>query len=66
MPTDTELREMWPDIPWLLPVEIRAFGWSQPRYACRLCIAVYGLRGTDFNGLYPTEEDALKHIRQFH
>jgi hypothetical protein len=62
--TDAELREKYPDVPWLLPVMIQVEG--KKAFACRLCIGEYGFAARDFDKLYQTEAEAQQHIAQFH
>jgi len=62
--TDAELREKYPDVPWLLPVTIIVEG--QSRFACRLCIGCYGFAAQDFDKLYRTEVEHKEHMAQFH
>ena len=58
-----ELR--WPELPWREPVRVtRTDGVS--RWACRLCIASYGLRGADVDRLHESRELVLEHLEQFH
>jgi len=60
-----ELERRWPTIRWRLPITVtRTEGVT--RYACRACIASYGLRGADVHQLYETPELVLEHIEAFH
>jgi hypothetical protein len=55
----------WPAIPWREPIRVtRTDGVS--RWACRICIAAYGLRGADVGRLFESPELVLEHLEQFH
>jgi hypothetical protein len=62
--TDGELIAQYPDVPWRLPIGIKI--GTDVRLACRLCIARFGMSGTDFERLYATEDEHRQHMTQFH
>lgn len=57
--------ERVPGIPWRepLPVTVPGVGVG---FACRLCIAAYGLRGRDVVRLPQTREEFDAHLAEFH
>lgn len=54
--TEQMLLDRWPMIPWLEPISVNG------RYACRLCIAQYGLKAADIGSLPTTPDDVLAHL----
>lgn len=64
-----ELRERFPEILWDQPVPVSVVGASIYRHACRYCIAMYGLVGTEVTKsayVFHTREEALEHIGKIH
>lgn len=64
--TDAELRRAFPWIAWAEPIKIEQPGLTEPRYACRYCIAQWGLKGMGVPTL-PTDPDEITtHIGLVH
>lgn len=60
------LSTRYPWIPWIEPVRVKLIEGGAERFACRVCIANYGLRGMDVPSL-PTNEEAFRaHMREEH
>lgn len=57
--------DMWPSIPWHTPVKVSTtdghWGW-----ACRICIALHGLKGSDVRCLTQDPDDVVRHIAEEH
>lgn len=56
--------ERIPGIRWREPIMVAtptASGW-----ACRLCIAAYGLRAQDVGRLFATPDEHAAHLAEFH
>lgn len=64
--SEAELRQRFPWINWSTPVAIVSSETGERRFACRYCISQYGLKGSDQEGLWETEDEVLDHISQFH
>lgn len=65
--TEPELRARFPFVTWGVPVPVlNPHDLADRRFACRYCIAMYGLRGADYERLWGTPQEVLDHIRQFH
>lgn len=56
-----ELEQSFPQIPWRKPIQI-----NERFYACRVCIAQKGLRGSDVPKLPNDPETVCKHISEAH
>lgn len=53
-------------IPWHEPIAVRLFEDPVTHYACRLCIAERGLKGSDIPGL-PTDKAVVReHLALVH
>ena len=75
--TDAELRERYPEIPWQVPVpvtitlsmdDLSGMGTIE-RYACRYCIALFGLRAEKISTTsyaFLTRGEALRHVEAVH
>ena len=63
LPLDLEKR--FPDIPWREPLPIKVIGGKQ-KFACRLCIGQFGIKGTDIGALPTTHEAVLEHLEEIH
>lgn len=64
--TEAELEATFPEIEWHEPIEVGVVGYAHTRFACRYCIALYGLRARDHERLFDTFEAARDHIRSAH
>lgn len=54
----------FPLIPWTEPI---AMSLPEVRgYACRICLALYGLKGTDSARVLPSEDAVRAHITATH
>lgn len=63
--TVDDLIARYPDIPWRKPVPVvRTDGAAG--YACRICIALVGLRAADIDTLPQSPEAVDAHIRTAH
>lgn len=60
-----ELEERFPDKPWREPVKMTS-GAVGTRYACRICIAMYGIKAPLIAELPETPEVVLEHIQEEH
>jgi len=61
-----ELRQRFPRILWTTPVHINLVDGSASGFACRICIAKYGLHADEVKDLWATEAAALAHIQTAH
>lgn len=65
MSSAAELERRWPDWPWREPLHVSrpdgAEGW-----ACRICVALHGLRGRDVGKLPSSPAAVLEHIDREH
>lgn len=67
MMTVAQLIELWPDIPWRKPQEVRMEGAEHDvHYSCRICLAQQGLRGSDIVLLPKTLEEFELHMKTEH
>jgi hypothetical protein len=57
---DSTLLARWPSIPWHEPIAVNG------RFACRICIARNGLKGTEIGKLPLTAEEIIDHIAVEH
>lgn len=55
-----------PWIDWREPVEVRLMGDDTAHYACRVCIAVVGMRGSDIPRLPTDPEEVRRHMARAH
>lgn len=63
--TEQELTMRFPDINWLSPLRVTVPGVGEG-FACRFCVANYGLAGRDAAGLPQTIEEFDEHMAMFH
>lgn len=59
--TDQMLVERWPAIPWTEPLKVNGV-----HFACRLCIARYGLKGHSVIDLPTDATEVREHILACH
>lgn len=64
-PREKRLESDYPGIEWREPIPVRHPGGEQ-RYACRICIAQNGLKGSEVYKLWKTPELAREHIKEAH
>ena len=64
--TDAELREEFPWVPWDAPIKVEQPGLDRPRFACRYCIALKGLKGVDVRSLPTDPAEVIPHIAEAH
>jgi hypothetical protein len=56
----------YPFIQWREPLAVRLLGDATEHYACRICIAIKGLKGADIGAL-PTDPNVVReHLRAEH
>jgi hypothetical protein len=63
--TDADYEESFPWIKWREPVHVLVPGVGSG-WACRLCIAKYGLEGRNADALWRTPADVEVHLAEFH
>lgn len=60
-----QLEEQWPTIKWREPLRVTAVNVSG--YACRVCIAREGLKGSELHErLFATAEECSRHLWREH
>lgn len=64
--TDQELALRFPAIAWREPIRVGIIGYMREKWACRFCIAHFGLRAREHERLWDTREDAATHIAAAH
>jgi hypothetical protein len=62
--TDKQLEEQFPEIPWRQPLYVEMPDGDG--LACRFCVGLYGLKGSDVDRLYKTRLGWLEHMVSFH
>lgn len=62
--TEAELEQTFPEIPWREPLPVTTPGASG--LACRFCIALYGLKGSNVGRLPQTAEEFAEHMEALH
>jgi hypothetical protein len=62
----TVYEQAFPEIPWREPIRVSLAGSEIVRYGCRLCIAEFGLKGSEVKGLWDEPAQVLKHIETHH
>lgn len=60
------LERQYPYIDWRNPVMVKLAEGGAERYGCRLCIAIYGLKGSQVVDLPPDEAAFRKHMKEVH
>src|SRR5262245_50927295 len=63
--TDAELEMLFSSVPWRDPIRISDFGGNFG-FACRFCIARYGIRDGDIPSLSMSAREVRRHIRAHH
>ena len=63
--TDAELEMRFPSVPWRDPVKISDFD-GDFGFACRFCIARYGIRDGDVPSLSMSAREVRRHIGEHH
>lgn len=63
--TVEELVERYPEIHWYEPVIIQHTSGGT-FFACRICIALYGVKGSDMTGVPETPEEWIEHMAVVH
>jgi hypothetical protein len=62
--TDAGLEMLFPSVPWRDPIRISDDG--DFGFACRFCIARYGIRDGDMPSLSMSAREVRRHIREHH
>jgi hypothetical protein len=62
--TDAKLEMLFPSVPWRDPIRISDDG--DFGFACRFCIARYGIRDGDMPSLSMSAIEVRRHIREHH
>lgn len=66
-PQDLAVMRGYPSIPWLEPLAVRSLENPTVRgYACRVCIARYGLSARDIRQLHTSKVAVREHLVAFH
>jgi hypothetical protein len=68
MIAESQLRLLFPEIPWDQPVPVKVGGFP-PVWVCRYCIARHGLRAVEIEEVaysFHDRAEALDHIGQVH
>jgi len=60
------LERQYPYIDWRNPVKVKLVEDGVERYGCRLCIAIYGLNGSQVTDLPMDDAAFRKHMREVH
>lgn len=60
------LKNRFPDIPWMEPIPISHPGFVFKGLGCRICIAWFGIEGEKVKELPVFPEGHLKHLRDYH
>jgi hypothetical protein len=63
---DEHLQQSFPEYDWGEPVAISLAGHPEQHYACRLCIARYGLKAAQILQLPTDPEVVRENIREAH
>lgn len=63
---DAKMLRRYPLIPWSEPSLVFHVADVTPHYACRLCMARNGLKGTEVHTLPTDIEIVRQHIRECH
>ena len=63
--TDAKLEMLFPSTPWRDPIRISDFD-GDFGFACRFCIARYGIRGCDIPSLSMSAREVRRHIGEHH
>lgn len=58
------LGKLYPNIPWREPIKVTQ--GEHERYACRICIANFGLNGSDVSELPTDPDEVARHIEAEH
>ena len=61
-----EVERRFPSIPWREPLPVKLLDASASGLACRICIAVRGLHGSEVGALAKTREEFDEHMKQEH
>lgn len=65
--TARALEHSFPDLPWREPIEVRAATrYDDVRFACRFCICLVGLKGTQVETLPRDRAVVTAHIESEH
>ena len=56
----------WPELDWYAPMHVGVLGSRTRGLGCRLCIAKFGLAGSDVGKLPQTLEEFAAHVREVH
>jgi len=65
---ENEMAKTYPTIPWRDPLLITVHGSTGPTKAlgCRLCIAAFGMKGSDIVHFPKTSADFERHMAEHH
>ena len=63
--TDAELEMLFPSVPWRDPIRVSDFD-GDFGFACRFCIARYGIRGCDVPNLSMSAREVRRHLKEHH
>ena len=63
--TDAKLEMLFPSVPWRDPIRISDV-YDNFGFACRFCIARYGIRDDDIPSLSMSAREVRRHIREHH
>ena len=66
---EEEMASHYPDIPWRSPLSISIAGdngFTSRSFGCRICIAAYGMKGSDAVAFPKTVEEFHVHMREKH
>jgi len=64
--TERQLVEIYPEIRWREPVEVRVTGGKIHGLGCRFCMALVGLKASEVGSLPHNKEEFEKHMREVH
>ena len=63
--TDAKLEMLFPSVPWRDPIRISDV-YDNFGFACRFCIARYGIRDDDIPSLSMSAKEVRRHIGEHH
>lgn len=64
--TEIELQKRFPSIPWREALPVRLTNGGGEGLGCRLCIAMYGLHGSQVAALPHTKDEFDQHMKEKH
>lgn len=66
MTLEDELEKRFPDVDWRKPLPVTTTGGASTKFACRFCIARYGMKEADVVRQPKTRAEFEAHMKQEH